>query len=138
VNAREVPLDELGRIVVACAALVDLVDRGDPAIGLFDLANLMGVAVTVDTRGLATMDTAADRTDIAAVAVTAAVFVRQWLDAPLVALVRDVRMALAARDVRVRRGRIFDVFMTRKAILQGLGTGDRRNEQAIVIVLNSV
>ena len=128
-DAREVPLDELGWVIVARAALVDLVYRGNPAIGLFDLANIMGVAVTVDARGLATMNAAADSPHGASVAIAAAVFVCQRLYASLVALVRDVRMALAARDVRVSRGRIRDIVMAGKAILQGLGTGERRNKQ---------
>jgi hypothetical protein len=84
--------------------------------------------MTINTGGLAVVNTAADRPHRPPVALTTASLIRQGLDATLVALVRDVRMALAALDVRVRRGLVFDVFMTGEAILQRLGIGKRRNK----------
>ncbi len=117
-----------GRIMT-CAALVDLVDRGNPAIAFIDPANRVRVAVAIDACRLFLVDAPADRAQFAAVAVTAAVLIGQRLHATLVALVYDVRMTLTTLDVRVCRGRIFDVFMTSKAILQGLSTGERCKKQ---------
>lgn len=116
------------RIIVARSALVDLVDRRNPAIMLLDLANRMRVAVAVDARSLVLVNAAADRSQFSAVTVAAAVCVGQRLDTPLVTLVRDVRVTLAARDVRMRRGRILDIVVTPEAI-QILGVHDCCDEE---------
>jgi hypothetical protein len=114
---------------VTRAALAYLVDGRDLAVGFLDLANRMGVTVAVEARGLPRVDTTADRTQLATVTVAATVFVGQRLHTTLVALVHDVRMTLTALDVRMRCGRILDVFMTREAILQCLSTGERCDKQ---------
>ena len=85
----------------------------------------MRITVAVDARSLVLVDTAADRPQLATVALAAAVCVGQRLDAALVTLVHDVRMTLTTCDVRVRRRRVFDVVMTSETILQGLSAGER-------------
>jgi hypothetical protein len=114
---------------VTRAALAYLVDGRDLAVGFLDLANCMRVAMAVDTRGLAIMNTAADRSHCPAMAVAAAVFVGQRFHATLVALVNNVRMAFAAGDIRVRRRRVLDIVMTSEAILEGLGVSERCDKQ---------
>ena len=119
-DARKVTVDELGRVVVARTTLVDLIDRRDAAVGLFDLENRVRIAVAIDARGLAVVDAAAERPYGTAVALAAACLVRQRLHATFVALVDNVRMTFAALDVRVCRRSVNHVFMTGEAILQRL------------------
>ena len=89
----------------------------------------MRVAVAIDASSLVLVDAATDRPQFTAVAVAAAVFVGQRLDATLVALVRDIRVTLAAGDVRMCRRGVLDVIVTGETILQGLSTGECCNEE---------
>ncbi len=113
---------------MAGTALVYLVDRRDPAVVLFNLSDRVRVAMTVEAGGLSGVDTAADRPQLAAVTVAAAVLIGQRLHAALVAPVRDVRMAFPTGDIRVCRRRVLDVVVTLEAI-EILGVYECANEK---------
>ena len=101
--ARQVAVDELGRLVVTRAALPNLVDGGHGGSKVVRLANFVRCAMAVDAARLVLMHAAADRPQNRAVTLSAAVLVGQRLQAALVTLVDDVRVALPARNVGVGR-----------------------------------
>lgn len=103
VFARQVTVDQRCWLIMAGAAALDLVDRGHGGRAVCDFVNGMGSAVTVSATRLTPMNAAPCRTQHAAVALAAAAFVGQRLKVGILMLHRDIRMALLALDIRMRR-----------------------------------
>ena len=120
-------LDQFGRIVVATATVLDLVDRRNRRSEVIRRPDIVRSAVAVGARRLAAMCAAAQRAQYGRMAFGTGRLVRQGFDAALVAAVGYVRMAFATGNVRVgRRGKL-DVIVALEAI-QVLGIGRERNQ----------
>ncbi len=114
--ASEIAINQLRRIVMAGAAILDLVNGRNSRRQIGDLMYVVRGAVAIITASLALVSAAADRSLDTPVALAATLIIGQRLEIGIFMLDSDVGVALLAGNIGMCRRRIRDVLMTLGAV----------------------
>jgi hypothetical protein len=126
----QVAVDQFNRLVVASSAVLDLVDRRYRGLEVSDFMNIVGLAVAVIATGLIAVHAAANRAACRAMALAAALFIRQRLEVSILVLRCNIRVTFMTGHIGMSggsKGNILVAFST----INFLSTGCecRQNQQ---------
>ncbi len=116
VLARQVPVDQFGRIVVARTALLDLIDRRYRGRQIRGLMDIVRRPMAVHAGGLVAMNAAADRPTDAAVTIATALLVGQRLEIVTIMFCGHIGVAIGANEIGMSARSEVDVCMAVAAI----------------------
>ena len=111
VYADEVAVDQFGRVIVATATVLDLVDRGYRGLEVGDEVDRMGIAMAIDAGRLLIVNAAAYLAMRTPVAVAAALLVGQRLEIFAFMLCSDVGMTVVTLGIGMGWRRRINVLM---------------------------